>query len=110
MILIKDGKPYTNENGWIDDALLTDLTQEEQETALRWIRENIKPRKTPLRYRSSYGIKHILQSDEKLYLTNNQFKHAMMLSGYEPVDPNALNWTYRISEKSPAFSYKRYEH
>lgn len=108
--MIKDGKPYTNENGWIDDALLTDLTQEEQETALRWIRENIKPRKTPLRYRSSYGIKHILQSDEKLYLTNNQFKHAMMLSGYEPVDPNALNWTYRISEKSPAFSYKRYEY
>ena len=105
--LIKDGRPYTNENGWTDDGLLTDRPKEEQETALRWILENIKPRKTVLRERTSYGIKHILQRDCNLYLTNNQFKDAMLLSGYEPTDPNELNWHYCISAKSPAFDYRR---
>lgn len=108
--MIKDGRPYTNENGWIDDGLLTDRPAEEQETALRWIRENIRPRKTPLRERTSYGIKHILQRDTGLYLTNNQFKDGMLLSGYEPTDPNELNWHYCISAKSPAFVYKRHDY
>ena len=106
--MIKDGKPYTNENGWTDDGLITDRSENERETALRWIRENIRPRKTPLRERTSYGIKHILQRDTKLYLTNNEFKSAMLLCGYEPVDPNELNWHYRISAKSPAFVDRRY--
>ena len=106
--MIKDGKPCTNENGWLDDGLLTDRPKEEQEIALRWIRENIRPRKTPLRERTSYGIKHLLQKDTGLYLSNNEFKHGMLLSGYEPTDPNELNWHYCISAKSPAFANRRY--
>ena len=105
--MIREGRPYSIENGWEDKGLITDRPKEEQEIALRWIAENIRPRKTPLHERSSYGIKHILQHDTGLYLTNNEFKDAMLLSGYEPIDPNALNWNYCISKKSPAFDWRR---
>ena len=105
--MIRNGRPYTNENGFIDDELITSHPESEQLIVMNWIRENIRPRKSVLRKRTSYGIKHILQRDTGLYLTNNQFKSAMLLSGYEPSDPNELNWHYRISAKSPAFKYRR---
>lgn len=101
--MIKNGKPYTVENGYVDAELLSDLPLEQQDIALNWIRNNIYPRKNAMNYYSSYGLKHILEQSTGLYLTNNQFKDAMMICGYNPVDPNELNWTYRISKKSPAF-------
>lgn len=102
--MIKNGRPYTDENGAIDDGLLTDHPQEIQDIVLKWIRENFLPRKTELPTSTSYGLKHILQRDTGIYLTNNEFKDAMMMCNFNPVDPNELNWTYCISKKSPAFS------
>ena len=99
---IRNGVPWTNN----DEELLTALPKEEQEIVIDWIGNNIRSRKTPLTSRSSYGIKHIMTDDTKIYVTNNQFKHAMLLSGYEPVEDYKLNWCYRISRKSPAFDYK----
>lgn len=104
--MIRNGRPYSIENGSIDDGLITDRPLEAQEKVQAWIRENIMPRKTPNRCHSSYGIKHILEGDTGIYLTNNEFKDAMMRCGFLPVDENELNWTYRISEKSPAFDWK----
>ena len=46
----------------------------------------------------------IFEKDTGLYLTNNEFKDAMLMCGYEPVNPNELNWNYCISKKSPAFT------
>ena len=105
--MIRNGVPYTNENGWIDDELLTDLPDEEQAAVMKWISDNIRAIRSVNDRHSSYGIKHILEHDTGIYLTNNQFKHGMMLGGYEPVDPSELNWKYRISEKSPAFRRRR---
>ena len=99
---VVDGRAWTEG----DTALLTDMTEEEQAKVTAWIRENILPRKTPLLSRSSYGMKHLLERDTKIYMTNNQFKDAMLLCGYEPVDERLLNWNYRISKKSPAFKRK----
>ena len=48
-------------------------------------------------------MKHLLEHDTKIYLTNNEFKDAMMICGFEPMDPDMLNWIYCISAKSPAF-------
>lgn len=101
--MIKNGRPYTNENGWEDKGLVTDKEKDVQDAICRWIRENLFPRKTPNMSHSSYGMKHILEDDIGIYLTNNEFKDAMMICGYKPVDENKLNWNYRISEKSPAF-------
>ncbi len=94
--MVKNGKPYSIENGRIDDALLTDLPIEDQERVIRWIKKNIAPRKTPNYSCSSYGIKHWLQNTIGIYLTNNQFKDAMWQCGYKPVNENKLNWNYRI--------------
>lgn len=97
--MIKDGRPYTHG----DTSLITSYPKDVQEKVFHWIRENIKPIKSPNYGRSSYGIKHILQADTNIYLTNNEFKDAMMICGFCPVNPNDVNWFYRISQKSPAF-------
>ena len=101
-----NGRPYSNENGYVDDGLITSHSQEEIDTVTNWIAENISVRKTPLDGHTSYGIKHLLERDVHIYLTNNEFKDAMLQAGYKPVDPNELNWRYRISKKSKAFTPK----
>ena len=101
--MIKNNKPYTNENGWEDKDLLSDLPMDQQHRVLSWIKNRIKPRKTKNFRHSSYGLKHYLQDEIGIYLTNNQFKDAMMMCGFYPIDPDKLNWNYCISEKSTAF-------
>ena len=105
--MIKEGKPYSNENGSVDDKLMKDLSIKEQEMVIEWINVNIYPRKTVLNSYTSYGIKHILERELGIYLTNNQFKDAMLICGYYPINPNELNWTYRISKQSPAFKKEK---
>lgn len=101
--MLKNGRPYSIENGYIDSKLLENEPKEIRDCVIEWIHDYIWPRKTPLHNNTSYGIKHILQNDTGIYLTNNQFKDAMMICGFDPVDPNALNWVYRISKRSPIF-------
>lgn len=105
--MIKDGKPYTTENGYIDSKLFCEIPKKEQSIVLKWIQENIISRKTPLYGHTSYGMKHYLDHDTGVYLTNNQFKDAMLISGYRPINPNELNWEYCISKKSPIFAERK---
>lgn len=115
--MIKNGRPYTSNiqyddnKSWagevnrlgepiaIDAALITDLTEEQQAAVFLWIDEHIKPIKTINRYRTSYGLKHLMSAATGIYVTNNQFKDALLLKGYEPVNACDLNWRYRISER-----------
>ncbi len=97
--MIKNERPYTIENGTVDAALLTDLDYYDIDRVMGWIQDNILPAKNVLEGWTSYGLKHLLEDDTKQYLTNNQFKDAMILSGYAPVDPDELNWHYRIELK-----------
>ena len=95
--MLKNNRPCTIENGVTDAALVTDCNEEEIRLAGEWIRNSIRPAGTILAGRTSYGLKHILQHDTGVYLTNNQFKDAMLLAGYKPANPNELNWRYRIA-------------
>ena len=103
-----DGHPITYNKLWrndpvtVDDELIENETVEIQEKVFAWIKENIYPRKTPLEIPNSYGLKHILKRDTDIYLTNNAFKDAMLQCGFEPVDYEKLNWSFRISKRSPA--------
>lgn len=107
--MIRNGRPYTNENGSVDDALVTERHSEEEiQIICEWIKSSLVRRKTPNYNRTSYGLKHILERDTGIYLTNNEFKDAMLMCDYEPVDPNKLNWSYCISAKSPAFKRKQH--
>ena len=94
--MLKNGRPYSIENGSIDDKLITDRSENEIYKVMGWIKDNIRSDKKILRGHTSYGMKHLMEHDLGLYLTNNEFKDAMLLSGYKPVDPNELNWRYRI--------------
>lgn len=115
--MIKNGRPYTsninydfgsswegkvNRRGEVitsDTALITDLTEQQQAAVFAWIDKHIKPIKSVNRYRTSYGLKHLMSAATGIYVTNNQFKDAMLLKGFAPVDPYDLNWQYRISER-----------
>lgn len=87
----------------------SELPIETQEKVISWIKDNFVPRKTPMKDRSSYGLKHLIQHDKDcgIYLTNNQFKDAMLTCGYIPSNPDYVNWYFGISLKSPAFDYRK---
>lgn len=101
---IYKGHPYTdvdqhyNGKESKDYYLLSDLPWNDRGEVLNWICKNIRPRKSANYGRSSYGLKHILQNDTGIYVTNNQFKDAMLILGYYPIDENELNWQYKISD------------
>ena len=84
-----------------------EMAEKDKKIAVQWLDGNIQPRKTPLPDWSSYGIKHLLERDTKLYMTNGEFKGAMLQCGYKPVDAYELNWYFCISKRSPALKYKR---
>ena len=59
--------------------------------------------------RSSYGLKHVFEEKyrnalysavEGSYITNGQFKGAMLKAGFNVKDKSQLNWHFNVSEKS----------
>ncbi len=94
---IRDGIPWTNG----DDELVTALPDDVCRRILHWIRTRLCPSEKVYRRYSSYGIKHMLEEEIGIYLTNNQFKHAMVIAGYMPEDEHKLNWQFFLDPKSP---------
>ncbi len=47
---------------------------------------------------TSYGLKHNFER-EAFYITNGQFKGAMLSLGYAPKDENALNWEFKVRQR-----------
>lgn len=58
--MIKNNRPYTNENGYEDAELITDTIPVEMKAVQEWIRDNIRPADTVYE-RTSYGLKHVLE-------------------------------------------------
>lgn len=91
-----------------DESLIDGLSKMEQEKVFTWINKNLFPTKhTPLMTLSSYGLKHCLEEDLKIYLTNNQFKDAMLKLDWFPADMHMLNWHFNISKSSPLFTRRK---
>ncbi len=83
------------------------LSVEEQTKAIEWCSRYFIRTRTYNDKHTSYGLKHTLQDYDGTYLTNGQFKGAMLLCGYLPRNVEDLNWIFQISEKSPALTVKR---
>ena len=67
-----------------------------------WIMLNIAPQKAPNKNYTSYALKNLFeQSPDGFFITNKQFKEAMVRCDFVPVNKNKLNWEFRISLKSP---------
>ena len=101
---LENGHPLTVDGDQIDNKLLEDLSEQQQADLLAWIISNVLPRKTANKSHSSYGIKHYAEKDLGFYISNNQFKDAMLQCGFQPVNPHQTNWIYKISNKSPFLS------
>ena len=97
-IMIKNGRPVTIEadSNTIGAALLYALPDEKIAQISEWIKKNVRAADRNCSGYSSYGLKHELERDTGIYLTNNQFKHAMLLAGFVPINANELNWEFNI--------------
>ncbi len=91
-----------------DPESFKDLGLREQGAVLRWIYKTFEPavstRSCPC---FSYGLKHWFgnechgdlagwRNSEGFYITNGQFKGAMIVAGYEPTDPHECNPEYKV--------------
>ena len=77
------------------------LSAQEKETVTAWIRDYLTPSRSGERH-SSYGLKHIMDSDTGLYVTNGQMKGGMAACGYPAQEPDVLNWVYRVKVRKGA--------
>ena len=76
------------------------LSSEDKATLQEWIEREFAP-SNEVEPHGSYVLKHILQRLEGLYVTNGEFKGAMLIAGYEPVDRTELNWQFRSRLADP---------
>jgi hypothetical protein len=80
------------------------LTEEEREAMTVWIRERLEPtprKPRPANRLNSYGLKHCMERETGVYVTNGQFKGGMQAAGYEAFDTDDINWTYEVRIKKP---------
>ena len=80
-----------------------DLTKDEQTILLNWCASVFTQIKTINTKHTSYGLKHIFENTpEGFYVSNGQFKGAMLKSGFISNNVETENNCYfNISEKSP---------
>lgn len=73
------------------------LSGEEKEQCGLWIHSRLAAVNCrPCNRLNSYGLKHHMERETGLYVTNGQFKGAMEKAGYEAFDTQDINWTYKV--------------
>ena len=72
------------------------LPDDEKEALICWIDYALEPDNDNLCPNHSYSLKHIYERDMGKYVTNGQFKGAMIKYGFDPVNPRELNCYYRV--------------
>ncbi len=73
------------------------LTPEKKELLAYWISKAVKPAST-YDANSSYGIKHDFEYQTGVYVSNAEFKGAMLIADYLPHDAFAQNWHFKITK------------
>ncbi|WP_242258128.1 hypothetical protein [Streptococcus thoraltensis] len=77
-----------------------ELNEDEQRKLLGWCSQ-LEKIKTYQTGHTSYGLKHKFEyRPDGFYITNGQFKGAMLIAGFEPKNKNDLNWVFAFSKKS----------
>ena len=85
-----------------DPAGFESLTEVEQMQLLDWINKNFIRIQTFNTKKSSYYIKLLFEKSH-FYVTNGQFKGAMLKADFKVKNPDSDNWYFNISMRSPAF-------
>lgn len=96
---IISGMPITcglrGDTRYYDCKLMNELPQDWQKLCNKWVKTRLTPAKTKY-WDTSYGLKHLLEHDLGIYLTNNQFKHLLLMNGYSPLSVDEFNWKYNL--------------
>ena len=66
-----------------DSALMSDLPEDVQRKVSDWIFGKLWKRDTPNYDHDSYELKHQIERELGIYLTNNQMKDAMLQEGIQ---------------------------
>lgn len=78
-----------------------ELSPEQKHTLEDWIAAWLIPGKKINKSHTSYGLKHYFEASERgFYISNGQFKGAMLALGFRADDPESLNWCFNITVKS----------
>ncbi|MGO4936631.1 hypothetical protein ACTQ54_03175 [Fundicoccus sp. Sow4_H7] len=105
---IKKVVPKNNHFNSTDDPYsFFELSKQEQENLLMWCL--IFERTNKFNHRiSSYGLKHIYERNlHGSYVTNGQFKGAMLLAGFKVYDVDKKNWRFNIKMQEVESEEKR---
>ena len=95
---------YTRSDDW-KFKRFSDLDDKIRYMTIRWIDHNLKKRKTLNKHRTVYGVKHVLQAQTGIYLTESQFAEALLRCDYQLIRPSQCKYAMYVnaSDKSPAF-------
>lgn len=75
------------------------LSDNEQEELIKYCLTSFVPASTTNWSTTSYGMKHTFEDlPYGFYLSNGQFKGAMLIAGSLPVNPHELNWCYMVDK------------
>lgn len=75
------------------------LAEADREKCLDWVYAYCVPAMHYNTLRTSYGLKHLLESCTGVYMTNDQFKDMMLKQGFYPQKEKEENWVFKVKEE-----------
>lgn len=89
----------SNNVGVNDPNDFENLSDEEKEILVKWIPHNLGRADRIYKKRSSFELKKLFEiSPQGFYITNGQFKGAILAAEYRVADKKAKNWHFNISK------------
>lgn len=108
MIRICENLPITADSRGDHPSDYETLSEPEKAALRHWIRGAIVYSPRYDTKHTSYGIKHDFEY-EGFYITNGQFKGAMLIEGHKLKNAHDLNWIFRIDKSITRTAYKRWQ-
>ena len=71
------------------------LPHDRQAYLLGWIKQHMIEQKQWNRKESSIEMKHRYEDETGYYVTNGQFKGAMLVAGFQPENEKKQNWRFK---------------
>ena len=72
------------------------IPQDVKDSLAWWIKTFIRRVANTNHNQQSYGMKTAFEMASCKYVSNEQFKAAMLNAGYTPVNPKGANWVFKI--------------
>jgi len=76
------------------------LSEEEKAATREWITRELRSSRA-MGPKCSHGLKHVYQRLTGRYLTNGEFKGAMLACGYQPIDRTEPSWQFGYEFADP---------